>query len=175
MARNDRSSIDCRLSQPRPPKEFVQLSQLEITRRCGMIFLVGWDKRQLSRAGPPLGMASTGGPALAFARQSHPTFCRSTIFFCTLLQSGTISKGRLIAKRLAADSHSKLPTAEICARTRFDRYRCQELTQRQPETRFNCGFPATIRRDPPDMVRICDLSSIEDSIRKFRFHHPDSG
>ena len=32
----------------------MQLSQLEITRRCGMIFLVGWDKRQLSRAGPPL-------------------------------------------------------------------------------------------------------------------------
>ena len=55
-----------------------------------MIFMVGWDKRQLSRAGPPFWRASIGGPALAFARWSHPAFCRFTNLFYALLQSCTI-------------------------------------------------------------------------------------
>lgn len=42
--------------------------------------ITGWDKRQLSRAGPPFGRASIGGPALAFARWSHPGLLKSFAF-----------------------------------------------------------------------------------------------
>ena len=57
-----------------------------------MSFPAGWDKRQLSRAGPPFGGGLPyGGPAFAFARWSHSTLCRSTGFFGALFQGCTIS------------------------------------------------------------------------------------
>ena len=43
-----------------------------------MIFPVGMGQAAAKPRRPTIGVASIGGPALAFARWSHPTFCRST-------------------------------------------------------------------------------------------------
>ena len=80
-----------RRSQPRPASEIVQLSKSEFTRICGMSFIVGWDKRQLSRVGPPFwGFHWWAGARI---RSLVPPYLSDDqkVSSKPLLQSGTIS------------------------------------------------------------------------------------